>query len=396
MNTLVNTTKNRTAGNRGRLWFALHGWLALPIWLFLFFVCLTGTLATIDREIMWLADPAVRAGHGDGQPRLPLNQVMADVARQIPGVHVEEIAFGESYLALELTISTPDAPNAVAWVNPYSGVVQKVSKGIQLPDFIRSLHGWLLMPWFGGTPVGWYLVCALSVPLLGSLITGLVVYKRFWRAVIHPRLRLRNGGRVFWGDLHRLIGVWGAWFILTISVTGAWFLTEGILNDLHVPFDIEAPDIPKREAPHRVPGDPLPLVDLDAALATVRHYSPGTRPISIDLPEHALGTIAVYSRSAFPLLSQRAWIHPYTGEMLWLYGPDVANGREIIGVLAGSLHFGNFGGLWVKLIWTFFGVCLTTLVLSGMVIWTKRTARATRAALNGTGAAVLAAEGAAE
>jgi uncharacterized iron-regulated membrane protein len=45
------------------------------------------------------------------------------------------------------------------------------------------------------------------------------------------------------------------------------------------------------------------------------------------------------------------------------------------------LHTGDFGGLPIKLIWFFFGLVLTMMVLSGLLIWTKRTAQATAAAL---------------
>ena len=45
------------------------------------------------------------------------------------------------------------------------------------------------------------------------------------------------------------------------------------------------------------------------------------------------------------------------------------------------LHTGDFGGLWVKLIWFFFGLILSMMVLSGLLIWTKRTALATVNAL---------------
>ncbi|MNN46449.1 hypothetical protein D3C81_1608310 [compost metagenome] len=45
------------------------------------------------------------------------------------------------------------------------------------------------------------------------------------------------------------------------------------------------------------------------------------------------------------------------------------------------LHTGDFGGLAIKLIWAFFGLVLSMMVLSGLLIWTKRTAQATAAAL---------------
>ena len=45
------------------------------------------------------------------------------------------------------------------------------------------------------------------------------------------------------------------------------------------------------------------------------------------------------------------------------------------------LHTGDFGGMWIKLIWFFFGLVLSMMVLSGLLIWTKRTALATANAL---------------
>lgn len=45
------------------------------------------------------------------------------------------------------------------------------------------------------------------------------------------------------------------------------------------------------------------------------------------------------------------------------------------------LHTGDFGGIWIKLIWAFFGLLLSMMVLSGLLIWSKRTALATLNAL---------------
>lgn len=376
--------------NRTRLWFALHGWFALPIWLFLFFVCVTGTIATIDKEIMWLVDPTVRAGNPDNLDRKPLNQIVEGIRQQVAGAHVSGIRFGEPFMALEVRISTPDTPNAIAWVNPYSGAVQSVVRGINFPNFMKALHGWLLMPWHGGTPIGWYAVTGLSIPLLGSLVTGVVVYKRFWRAFFTPRLRTGSGSRVFWGDFHRLAGVWSLWFIAVMSLTGLWFLIMGLMVDAHIPLRMENPDIPRREAPVLAAGEALPQTDLDGAVATVQALRPGTQPISVRPPEHALGTIVVYSRSSFPILAEEVWIHPYSGEVLGLRDMGVASFATIGKVVADSLHYGNFAGVWVKLIWTFFGILLSGLVLSGMVIWTKRTVRATWAAPAPTAAPALA------
>ena len=41
------------------------------------------------------------------------------------------------------------------------------------------------------------------------------------------------------------------------------------------------------------------------------------------------------------------------------------------------LHTGDFAGLWLKLVYFFFGLLLSTLVFSGMMVWTKRSVQAT-------------------
>jgi hypothetical protein len=50
----------------------------------------------------------------------------------------------------------------------------------------------------------------------------------FWKGFFKPTLRIRHGARIFWGDFHRLSGIWSIWFIAVISITGTWFLIQAI------------------------------------------------------------------------------------------------------------------------------------------------------------------------
>jgi len=55
-----------------------------------------------------------------------------------------------------------------------------------------------------------------------------------------------------------------------------------------------------------------------------------------------------------------------------------------IEVITGSmrpLHTGDFVGLSLKLVYFFFGILLTMMVFSGMMIWTRRTFRETATAI---------------
>ena len=187
--------------SRSKLWFLVHSWLALPIWFFVLIVCVTGTLAVVSQEIVWLANPQMRASQpSDDAPLLSYDQIIAAIKKpsrrpgrkhQPPG----RIAF------------RPGRQRQLPGRAIGDGLRQPVHRGDPGPApefnfkaFTRALHGWWLVPFTNGYSWGWYLVSFLSLPLLASLITGLVVYKRFWKGFFSPTLRIRHGARIFWGD----------------------------------------------------------------------------------------------------------------------------------------------------------------------------------------------------
>jgi len=199
---------------------------------------------------MWLADPATRANapSSDAAP-LSYDEVLAAVERQRPGVVPQEIMRSvKSQFALGVEVARPDGASVRLYVNPYTGAIQGEQGAFDFRQFTRALHGWLLTPFTSGFAIGWYVVSAMSIPLLGSLITGIVVYKKFWRAYLRPRLRVSKGRRVFWGDLHRLLAIWSIPFIAIMSVTAGWFLIQAILSDNAISIStVGAPPIVARE-----------------------------------------------------------------------------------------------------------------------------------------------------
>jgi uncharacterized iron-regulated membrane protein len=87
----------------------------------------------------------------------------------------------ESHFALDVEVSYPDGRSATVYVNPYTGTIQGTAPTFDFKAFTRALHGWWLVPFTNGYSWGWYLVSFLGLPMLASLVTGLVVYKRFWK-----------------------------------------------------------------------------------------------------------------------------------------------------------------------------------------------------------------------
>lgn len=369
------TVSRKTSG--ARLWFVFHGWLALPIWAFLFFVCLTGSIATVSDEIVWLANPEVRANAPAADARLlGYDEIMAAVEREEPGARVRSVSRPvKSIFALTVRVVRQDGSSGTLFVNPYTGAIQGERGGFDFRQFVRALHGWLLMSgdnfW-----IGWYAVSALAIPLLGSLITGIVVYKRFWRVYLRPRLRVSKGGRIFWGDLHRLAGAWSIPFIAIIAVTGGWFLVQEILFDNHISISTAGvpPVVARSDVPVVAKGALAPRITLEQAAEAVRAQLPDLEPSFVRFPSSAYDHISVGGRGSYPLLFETVEVNPYNGKV---EHTRLVSDRSALELVTGSmrpLHTGDFAGIWLKLLYLVFGLLMTALVFSGMMVWTKRTA----------------------
>ncbi len=363
--------------SRSKLWFLVHSWLALPIWFFVLIVCVTGTLAVVSQEIVWLANPDIRASKpsDDAQP-LSFDQVIAAIKHDEPKAIVQSIIRpDESHFALSVGLSYPDGRSVEVYANPYTGAIQGISPSFNFQQFTRALHGWWLVPFTNGYSWGWYLVSALGLPLLASLVTGLVVYKRFWKGFLRPTLRIRHGARIFWGDFHRLSGIWSIWFIAVISITGTWFLIEAVLGDNQISISSEpiVPVIARDKVPLSAPGVPAPMIAAERI--------PGLDASFVFMPSNAYSHLQIGGRGWYPLMFQTAQLNPYDGEIAVSNLLSDRTPLEFVTESMRPLHTGDFGGLWIKLIWAFFGLVLSMMVLSGLLIWTKRTALATLNAL---------------
>ena len=72
-------------------------------------------------------------------------------------------------------------------------------------------------------------------------------------------------------------------------------------------------------------------------------------------------------------------LNPFSGEVLSVDRARTMRPLERWVHTADPLHFGDFGGIWSKIVWVVFGLVLCLLAWSGVSIHVQRTARALRA-----------------
>jgi uncharacterized iron-regulated membrane protein len=183
-------------------------------------------------------------------------------------------------------------------------------------------------------------------------------------------VRKEKSARIKWLDLHNLLGIVTVVWITTVGVTG-------IINHLATPlYDIwRNTTLNGLLAQYR--GQPMPsqLSSVQAAYETALHAEPGKTVRSIRFPDGELG-------SPYHYLIWTKGDTPLTSQLLTPLLVDASSGQLSARLslpwylttllTARPLHFGDYGGLPLKIIWVLLDLVTILVLGSGLYLWIGR------------------------
>lgn len=339
-----------------------HSWLGLAVGALMYLVCLSGTLAVFYQEFERWEQPGVEEyRHYD--PALveaAFNRFLAG------GTAVTEHMY--------LTLPTDTLPRIS--VSSETGgwfINRDGSRGPRVDHewthLLTDLHLYLHLPerW------GMIVVSALGALLCGLIVSGFLAHPRIFRDAFSLRLSSR---RLEQTDIHNRLSVWGAPFHLMIAVTGAYFgLVLLILSVAAAGSERSREEIvesvfgaePRLEQSVRT-------VAVARALNTLEDISPNAEPLFMTL--HKAGTagqfMEIYARHPGRLIYSENYRFDTAGNYLGRAGfSDGDTGKQIVYSVY-RLHFGHFGGLGVKILYSVLGLALTIVSVTGVNIWLER------------------------
>ncbi|MFY8325615.1 PepSY-associated TM helix domain-containing protein [Pseudoalteromonas sp. ZZD1] len=359
-----------------RFWFQLHGWFSLPIWVLFCFICITGTISVISHELTWLTNSEARASNPNNLPEKSKQTLIDNLKAQHPTADVMSVVSYEPYLVNALIFTDTDKPYATAYVNQYTGEVQAINQTTSFIEFMRTLHGWLYFPWQEGYSVGYYLVSAMAIVILGALITGLIIYKSFWRAFVQPKIRFNQGRKTLLKDLHTVSGVWSIWFMAIMSLTGLWYLAQSIMWHNEIDIEEHAPLVSEAQLPSSKNTQPI---SLDSAVTLTKNKFGDFTPTYIMLPEHNRGMYNIMGAGNtifYDGYSYSTSVNPWSGEIATSKSPETMTTLQTLSHIADPLHYGTIGGIWTKIIWFIFGVILSGMSITGFMMYSKKLVKA--------------------
>ncbi|PRY07432.1 putative iron-regulated membrane protein [Pontibacter ummariensis] len=339
--------------------FSIHHWLGLLAGLFLLISSVTGSVLVFHHDI----DHAQFAGLSTlavPATELKIDSSIARILKAYPGsdVRVPELPKGQDQ-ALKYEIRSTEGRKWV-FVHPTTGetlaTVARADK--RLVHTLLDLHYNLL----SGTPgkIG-VLLGGLSLIVLS--ITGLLLYRKsIWKVLAFRQRVSFKSRRSFFSSLHRVIGVWSLAFNLFISITGTW-IAFTIVQSALSPVSVST-----------VEGNAPTMVSVDSVLKQISKDYP---EFEINYLRFAGGTLSALGRlksdpSYYGVTFSNLQVDLSSGQVKGVNFVKDKPWHERLLLVFKPLHFGDYAGLPVKLIYCFFGTMPGVLAVSGFLVWRLR------------------------
>ncbi|VXC36117.1 Peptidase [Pseudomonas sp. 8Z] len=358
-------------------WSWLHTWSSLICTLFLLMLALTGLPLIFHHEFEHLLGEAPELRElPSGTPRLGLQQLVEAAERYRPGEVVQYIGFeqDEPNGIIAITAATAATePNAshTFMLDARSGepVAMSAANGGVLM-FILRLH----VDLFADLP-GKLLLAAMGLLFTLAIVSGTVLYAPFMRRLRFAEVRQTRSRRARWLDLHNLIGVVTLSWALVVGITGVISACADLLIESWREDTLGALMAPYRDAP--------PLLQRASAnelLSIAEQALPGMQTDFIAFPGTRFSTAHHYT--VFMTGSTHLTAHLWTPVLIDaqnLAVTAIAERPWYMDALSMSqpLHFGDYGGRPMQILWALLDVLTIIVLLSGLYLWWVRRRAAT-------------------
>ena len=188
----------------------LGGWAVLIIGL-------SGSVLVFRQEIESLMMPEQVLAAEPSARRLDLDTLIARVEEQLDSYEPVGWRPSRSSARNDQVFVTPHAGGEpkTLWIDPVVGEIRgsPVNSSETLTGWLLELHCTL----FGGH-VGILIAGVLATLLCLLGISGVWMYRNFWRSLFPLRWKL--SGRIFFSDLHKMVGISSVAFNLILGFTG--------------------------------------------------------------------------------------------------------------------------------------------------------------------------------
>jgi len=356
-----------------RTWSWLHKWSSLVCTAFMLLLCLTGLPLIFHDEIGELTGAVAKP------PPMPadtlhvsLDQLLETARARHPERVVQFASQDKEHTdAWFVTLTPTPAPTS-----DFVQVVVDSRTGAVLPQpplgegfmwVMEQLH----IELFAGLP-GKLFLGFMGLLLVLALVSGVVLYAPFMRKLEFGSVRRDRSPRVRWLDLHNLLGIATLTWALVVGLTGVLNTCAELLIAYWQHDEVSALLAPYKGQP------PVPVAErasLQRSLEAAMTQVPGRKVAFIAFP----GTdFSSPHHHTFYLRGDE----PLTARLLDVVMVDARTAQVTAAphlpwylnalLLSQPLHFGDYGGLPMKILWALLDIATIVVLGSGLYLWLKR------------------------
>ncbi|MFT3801558.1 MAG: PepSY domain-containing protein [Burkholderiaceae bacterium] len=355
-----------------RAWSWVHKWSSLICTVFMLLLCVTGLPLVFQEEIEHLSGVVEAPELPQGTPTVGLDQA-ADAARQRRPGDVIRYMFWDAeehpnitYVSMAHALDAPPDENFAVVIDTRTARVldePRTNEGFMY--VVRKLH----VDLFAGLP-GMLFLGFMGLLLVVAIVSGVVLYHPFTRRLAFGTVRTQRSARVKWLDLHNLLG----------AVTIVWALVVGLTGSINTLSQIvlglwQQDQMAEMTAPYKGLPPPTRLASLDESIRTAQRAVPDMDVRFVAFPGTAFSSphhYTVFMRGNTPVTSRLlkpALVDAQTArltdsrDMPWYV-------KTLL--LSQPLHFGDYGGLPLKILWTILDLITIVVLVTGLYLWLRK------------------------
>ncbi|MBR0820607.1 PepSY domain-containing protein [Bradyrhizobium liaoningense] len=355
-----------------RRWGFVHKWSSLICTIFMLLLCITGLPLIFHEEIDDLLHSQVKAAEVPaGTPQANLDKLLANAMASAPGKVPHFLVWDRDdpntmFVSVGATITSDPSKNTLIRMDLHTAAF------LDAPDFTGRFTYIMLRlhtDMFAGLP-GKLFLGLMGILLCVAIISGIVVYAPSMRKLSFGTYRARRTRVVRWLDVHNIAGI----------LLVAWTLVVGFTGVINTWADLvlklwQFGQLSEMTAQYQDRAVPAKPTSVDAAVKVAAEAVPGMTASFVAFPGTLFSSkshYAVFLHGDTPLTSRLlkpALIDAETGKLT-----DTRDMPWYVSTLFISqpLHFGDYGGMPLKIIWAVLDVLTIIILWTGVYLWLRR------------------------
>jgi uncharacterized iron-regulated membrane protein len=335
-------------------------------------LCVTGLPLIFHHEIDDLLHEEVKvAAVPEGTPAADLDRVVANGLAAVPGQVAHFLIWSDDdphavMLSVGKSMDVDPSTNRFVRVDAHTG------KYLDSPD-VTGRFTYIMLKlhtdMFAGLP-GKLFLGLMGILFCVAIVSGIVVYAPSMRKLKFGTYRRDRLRVVRWLDIHNLTGIMLVMWMLVVGFTGVINTWADLVIKIWQYGQLAEMTAQYKDKPPVTAPTPI-----EGAVRTARDAEPAMKPAFVAFPGSIFSSkshYAVFMRGSTPLTSKLlkpALIDAGTGKL--------TDSRELPWYVATllisqPLHFGDYGGMPLKIIWAILDIVTIVILVTGLYLWLRR------------------------